>query len=408
MTKKVVVLGAGGGIGSVAVRALTALGEFEHVVAADVRLEAAREVAGAVPGGRVQAARVDASDPASLLEVLRGANVVLNCIGPFYRFGPPILDAAIEARVPYVDVCDDLGPTVTMLGRDGAARDAGIPALVGMGNSPGLANVFARLCADTFFEQVESVDIMHIHGGEPQEGPAVIKHRIHAMTTDIPVYLDGKFTTVRHMEPSGQDMVVETEFRGIGTHPVYPYPHPETVTLPEHIPGLRRATNMGVVFPLSYFRLTQDMVRVGACTEEPLSVQGQPVVPLEFSVAHILARRPTLLREAGITEAGGCLKVEVAGQREGEHRRMVLSLSSSSAGAGEGTGIPAAVGAVLLHRGAVTRTGVFPPEAGMPPVAVLELALEAAHLLGVGGGGDAVHVEEIDARGNRTEVPLQS
>ena len=59
----------------------------------------------AAPGARAVA--VDARSRESLVSAMRGANVVLNCVGPFYRFGPPILEAAIEARVDYVDVCDD-------------------------------------------------------------------------------------------------------------------------------------------------------------------------------------------------------------------------------------------------------------------------------------------------------------
>jgi saccharopine dehydrogenase (NAD+, L-lysine-forming) len=291
-----------------------------------------------------------------------------------------------------------------MLEMDLSARRAGIKALIGMGNSPGLANVFARLCADQLLDQALSVDIMHIHGGEPEEGPAVIKHRIHAMISDVPLFIDGQFISVRQLEPSGAAYVQEAEFRDIGTFPVYPYPHPETITLPQYLPGLQRVTNLGVVFPLSYFQLTQDMVRVGACGDVPLTVQGQEVIPLEFSVAHILSQRPRLLRDAGIDGPAGCLKVMVSGRKDGQPHTLVLSLSSRSAGAGEGTGIPAAVGAILMLRGKIQRPGVFPPEAAVQPFEVLTLAGEISKRLGVGGG--SVHVESIDATGQRSEIPL--
>lgn len=403
---RVVVLGGCGGVGGVAVRALASGDYFDEIVVADVRGDAARGAAAALGRAGVSGAAVDAASPASLAAVMAGADVVLNCVGPFYRFGPPTLQAAIAAGVSYVDICDDLDPTVRMLEMDAAARDAGITALIGMGNSPGLANVFARLCADVLLDRVESVDIMHIHGGEPEEGAAVIKHRIHAMVNDIPLFIDGQFVQVRQLEPSGQAYVQETEFRNVGTFPVYPYPHPETITLPQHIPGLRRATNLGVIFPLSYFHLTQEMVRVGACATEPLTVQGQAVVPLEFSVAHIIAQRPRLLREAGITGPGGCLKVVVGGDKDGARQTIVLSLSSRSAGAGEGTGIPAAAGAVLMGRGAITARGVVPPEAAVQPFELLGLAMGMWKTFGTGGGDDSVHVEQIDAQGNRTRIPL--
>ncbi|MDY0003537.1 MAG: saccharopine dehydrogenase NADP-binding domain-containing protein [Polyangia bacterium] len=412
--KRVVVLGGAGGIGSVAVRALGALGTFEEIVVADLSFEAAEAVAAkavaakasAMGGGRIIARGVDVNEPESLGQLLSGARVALNCVGPFYRFGPPILEAAIRAKVDYVDVCDDLAPTRTMLGMHEMAKEAGVSALIGMGNSPGLANVFVRLCADGLLERVESVDIMHLHGGEPEEGAAVVKHRIHAMTNEVPLFVDGELISVWQLEESGARFVVETDFPGLGKFPVYPYPHPETITLPAHLPDLRRATNLGVIFPLAYFKLTQDMVRVGACVEEPLVVEGREVIPLEFSVAHILAQRPRLLEEAGVKGPAGCLKVVVGGLAGGERRQLVLAISSTSAGAGEGTGIPAAAGAALMAEGRVKGPGVLPPEAAVQPFEVLELAMRAAKRMGVVGEGQSITVEMVDEAGKRTPVPL--
>lgn len=402
---RVVVLGGSGGIGQVAVQALVALSAFEEVVIADLRLDAAQALAEKIGKPGVSAVAVDAGSHASLLEVMRGARVVLNCVGPFYRFGPPILRAAIDAGVDYCDICDDLAPTRTMLDLDGDAKTANVTALIGMGNSPGLANVFVKLCKDLLLETVESVDIMHIHGGEPTEGPAVLAHRIHAMTNDIPLFIDGEFVQVRQLDESGKAYVQETDFRSVGRYPVFPYPHPETITLPRSIPGLKRATNLGSIFPLTYFELTQEMVRVGACGEEPIDVKGQKVVPIDFSIAHILSQRARLLAEANVTKPGGCLKVVVGGTKQGKPHTFVFQLSSDGAGAGEGTGIPAAVGAVLVGRGSIKQKGVLPPEACVNPLEVLELAMKAAKALGM-GGGDSVHVESIDHTGTVTVLPL--
>lgn len=402
---KVVVLGGCGGIGTVAVKALAALGCCDEIVVADVRLDAAQALVDGMGLPGLRAAAFDATDHASILAVVAGAKTILNCVGPFYRFGPPILRAAIEAGIDYVDICDDLKPTRVMLELDAEAKARGVSALIGMGNSPGLANVFVKLCADLLLETVTGVDIMHIHGGEPTEGPAVLAHRIHAMVNDVPLFLDGEFVNVRQLEESGRLHTVETDFRGVGRYPVFPYPHPETITLPRYIPGLRRATNLGSIFPLTYFRLTQDMVRVGVCGEEPIDVKGQKVVPIDFAIAHVLRERPRLLAEAGVTQSGGCLKVVVAGTKGGKPHSFVFQLSAQGAGAGEGTGIPAAVGAAMMVQGLIPQKGVFPPEACVNPLKVLELAMKAAKSLGM-GGGDSIHVESIDADGNGTPIPL--
>jgi saccharopine dehydrogenase (NAD+, L-lysine-forming) len=394
---RVVVLGGCGGIGSMAAATLAASDAVDELVLADVRHDDVVAAAASYRRPGVRGVAVDAADPASVGSVLTGCDLVVNCIGPFYRFGPPLLAAAIRAGVTYVDVCDDLDATRAQLELHDAATEAGVCALIGMGNSPGFANVLVRYAADHLLDVVTTVDIMHIHGGEPTEGPAVIKHRIHAMTSDVPLFIDGEFREVRMLDDDGQAFVTETEFRDVGTYPVYPYPHPETITLPRHLPGLQRATNLGVVFPLSYFTLTMDMVRLGLVSTEPLAVGDTEVVPREFTVAHIMDQRQRLLDEAGVTGPAGCLKIVVGGTRAdspGEHT-VVFSLSSTSMGAGEGTGIPAGLGALLVLGAGDATPGVHPPEGIVDPLAMLALANEVlpAMALGADDAGDGAMVD---------------
>lgn len=403
---RIVVLGGGGGVGGVAARALATAKEVTQLIVADARLDAAQATVALLPEGALATAcAMDAASPESLAAVLADADVVLNCVGPFYRFGPPVLRAAIEAGVNYVDVCDDLAPTRAMLELHGEAERRGVTCLLGMGNSPGLANVLVKLCADQLLEHVDEVDIFHIHGGEPVEGPAVIKHRIAAMIDPVPLFLDGRMVEVQQLAADGEAQVEEVDFPNVGTSPVYPYPHPETITLPQHIPGLKHATNKGAIFPLPYFHLTQDMVRVGACGTAPLEVNGVEVSPIDFSVAHILSRRAALLKEAGVKGPAGCLKIVVAGRQGGERQRFTFTLSSRSSGAGEGTGIPAAAGAVMMALGEVHGPGVLPPEAAVAPLPMLMRAMSMAKALGT-GAGTAIAITREDADGSIHEIPL--
>ncbi|MCB1028352.1 MAG: hypothetical protein KDB24_11390, partial [Microthrixaceae bacterium] len=333
---------------------------------------------------------------------------------PFYRFGPPTLGAALAAGVNYVDVCDDLDATKALLAMDADARAAGVTALVGMGNSPGLANIFVKMCAEQLLDEVHSVDICHVHGGEPSEGAAVLKHRIHAMVDDVPLFVDGGFVAVRQLEDSGREYVREIDFPGVGPYPVYPYPHPETITLPTAFPTLRRATNLGSVYPLPYFAMTQDLVRAGMAAEDPLDVPvaggGQvTVTPIDAMVALIQRERPRLLDEAGVTGAGGCLRVEVGGVKDGEDHTYICSLNSEGAGAGEGTGIPAALGAALMLRGVLgERPGVHPPEAIVDVDELLALAGTVANAMAVGDGdGIPLTVEHLGPDGVCEVVPMK-
>ena len=403
---KITVLGGCGAIGSVAVRTLAAAGDGAEIVLAEKRYELACELARKVDPTRISVLEVDADDPESIKRAVAGSSVVLNCIGPFYRYGPSILQAVIEAGINYVDVCDDLDATVKMLALDEAARKADVSALIGMGNSPGLCNILVRFCAEWLLSEVAAVDIYHIHGGEAVEGPAVIEHRFHAMESDIPMFLDGKFIQVRMLEESGQALVEETEFKDIGTYPVYPYPHPETITLPKYLTGVRRVTNLGSVLPIEYFKLTMDVIRLGLGSEEPLLVQGHRVIPRQFAVAFILAQRERFIQESGMSGPCGCLKIKVQGRKDGEPHTYIFSMSSRTGGVGEGTGIPAALGAILMSQGRITRKGVFPPEAAVNPLELLKLADTAVKHFGM-PGGLPIAIEHIDKDGNREMVELK-
>ncbi len=403
---RLVVLGGCGAVGSTAMRYLAATDYFDAYVVADKNIEEARRLAAELGEERVKTYALNAEDPQNLKDAIASGDVVLNCVGPFYRYGPVILGAAIEAGVDYVDVCDDMDATEIMLAMDGKAADAGISALIGMGSSPGMANALVKFTAETLLDKVDAVDIYHAHGGEEVEGPAVVKHRFHSMEIDIPMFLDGEFKTVRLFEESGRALEEETEFRDVGTYPVYAYPHPETITLPKYIEGVQRVTNLGLVIPVEYADLIKDMVRLGLTSDESLEVQGRKVIPREFAVAFVLSRREAMLKEAGIDYACGCLKIVVKGEKGGEPSTFVFQMSSSGMGMGEGTGIPAAMGAIMMGRGNIALKGAFPPEAAVDPMEMIRLAGELIKSSGKGEGAP-IYIEQIDADGKVNVIDLK-
>lgn len=401
---KVTVLGGGGAVGSIATKTLASSGVFSEIVVADINMAAARKVVKEARGAKVTAVELDAESPESIRKAIAGSAVVLNCVGPFYKYGPIILKTVIGAGINYVDVCDDFDATEALLAMDEKAKKAGVSALIGMGSSPGVANVLVRFCADSLLDKVEAVDIYHAHGGEKIEGAAVVKHRIHSMKMDIPVFLNGKFSAVKLFEDSGRTLEEEAEFQNVGTYRVYTYPHPETITLPHYLKGVKRVTNLGLVLPPAYAELIKGMVRLGITDEEAVEVQGQKVIPLEFAVAFILAQRKKLMKEAGITEPMGCLKIVVKGYKDGDKSTYIFSMSSRGQGMGEGTGIPAAIGAIIMATGKIEEKGVLPPEACVNPMDLLELAKTSVKA--TGGKGFPIVIEHIDKDGKSQRMNL--
>jgi saccharopine dehydrogenase (NAD+, L-lysine-forming) len=403
---KVTILGGSGIVGSIAAETLASSEVFSEITLADINIAAARKLAGKLKGTKLSVAELDADNSQSIRRAISGSAVVLNCVGPFYKYGPTIMKAVIEARINYVDVCDDFDATEKLLAMDDKAKKAGVSALIGMGSSPGVANVLVRFCADSLLDQVEAVDIYHAHGGEKVEGAAVVKHRIHSMKIGIPMFLNGKFTTVNLFEDSGKALEEETEFKDVGTYNVYGYPHPETITLPKYLKGIKRVTNLGLVLPPAYAELIKGMVRLGITDEKPIDVQGHKVIPLEFAVAHILSQRERLLKEAGLNQPMGCLKIVVKGYKDGGKNTYIFSMSSRGQGMGEGTGIPAAIGAILMGTGKITEKGVLPPEACVDPMDLLGLA--KTKVKAAAGRGFPIAIEHIDKDGKSQKVDLFS
>ena len=123
---RVTVLGGGGAVGSIATKTLASSGVFSDITVADINMAAARKTIGEAEGAKVTAVELDAESPESIKKAIAGSAVVLNCVGPFYRYAPVILKAVIEAGKDYVDVCDDFDATEALLAMNEQAKKAGI------------------------------------------------------------------------------------------------------------------------------------------------------------------------------------------------------------------------------------------------------------------------------------------
>jgi hypothetical protein len=132
------VLGAGGGVGRVAVRELAAAG------VGPLRLGARRPERVLGPAG-ADTVPVDVTDPAALRRFCTGCAVVLNCAGPAAELGDRAALAARAAGAHYVDASGD----DAMYQRLVAAWPAssGRTALISAGMMPGLTALLTRYLA---------------------------------------------------------------------------------------------------------------------------------------------------------------------------------------------------------------------------------------------------------------------
>lgn len=403
---KAIVMGGCGAVGRNAVKTLVKDSTFHEVIIGDIDLENAEQMAKTL-GSSVSARQFNAADRQSCIDAIRDCDLVLNCVGPFYSTVKTILGAAIECRVNYVDVCDDPDVTLEILDLDESARQAGITALIGMGASPGLTNLLAKMASEELLDETESIHIFHTHGGEPFEGEGVIGHRFHCMSIDIPMYLNGQLRYVKYFEEDGIALRQTFNFPLIGNDiPIYPYPHPEQLTLPRYI-DVKNVTNKGSVLPIEYYQLTSEICRLGLASSDPIDVRGHDVVPYDFAVAFIKRERERLLKETNFGAQRGAMSIVVSGSKGGESLEFRLHTYSSSQALGEGTGIPAAAGAIMMQQGKVSGRGVIPPEGCIQPRAFIDVYLplmEASDTDSGKSGESSLLIEQVNARGEVTHI----
>lgn len=324
-----------------------------QIVIADYRLEVAQRLAAGL-GERVQAVFVDAEDKESVIKALAGADAAVGCIGPFYRFAPTLTHAAIWARVPYVDICDDWGPMDALASMDREAKAVGISVVNGLGWTPGITNLLAKKGAAQL-DEVDEIRIFWGGGAADSEGLAVVMHVFYAITGEVPTFRNGQ----RVMVPAGSDKEVIEFPAPLGRVEVFHCGHPEPMTIPRAIPA-RLVSLKGGLTPRWNNWLGETLVKLG------LSKSHRSIA----RTARVINRLEGIIGAGGVPYSGA--RVDVLGKKGGQPRTIRYATVDKM---GRLTGIPAAVGAMMLARREITMPGVLAPEDVLDPdpfFAVLE------------------------------------
>ncbi|MEU6263520.1 saccharopine dehydrogenase family protein [Saccharopolyspora shandongensis] len=379
---KILALGGAGAMGAVAVR--TALDVFgvEEIVVADRDLDAAEIVArrsntSQVP---VRAIEVDVTDEAGLRAALESVDLVLNTVGPYYRFGLTVLRASIETGTHYLDICDDWEPTLQMLDLDETARARGVCAVIGMGASPGISNLLAAVAA----AELDSIQAVYTawpvdvgDGGEadhdaqllaPDGRPtAAAVHWMQQASGTITGVRAGRLTEQRPLSPLS--LTLPGGRRGTA----YSIGHPEPITLQRTLKPAGDALNLMVIKPwtVAYLDTLRRDIDAGRLTQEQAATAF--ATP---GLWRVLRSMPSALRSSG----PGTLPpffAAVTGDRRGDRLSVLAHLNLAGPQSepvrcalrdmARITGIPLALGMAQVIDGTARRPGVHPPEAVVDP-----------------------------------------
>lgn len=128
------------------------------------------EAASAAHGGlEVRAASLD--DPIALDHALQGAGAVINAAGPFAFTVTPVVDAALRARVPYLDVAAESDVTAATIADHGErARAAGIALVPSAGFYGGLGDLLATAALGDWLQADEITLAYSLSSWKPTQG----------------------------------------------------------------------------------------------------------------------------------------------------------------------------------------------------------------------------------------------
>jgi len=121
------------------------------------------------PGLEMRTASID--DPAALDRALAGAAAVVNCAGPFLDTAPALIEAALRARIHYLDLAAEQAAVLATFQRFSVvARDAGIAVIPAMAFYGGLGDLLATAAMGNWTDADEIGIAIALDSWQPTRG----------------------------------------------------------------------------------------------------------------------------------------------------------------------------------------------------------------------------------------------
>ena len=353
---QVLVVGGAGGMGQGVARDLIKQEKVTKVVLGDIQTDTERLQEKLRASGKISLRKVDVNDHKGMVKAIKESDIVINCAGPFYKTAVAVARAAVEAKVNYIDICDDYEAAEILFASDidKLAQEAGIIVLTGMGSDPGTNNVLVKWYAN----QMDRVDEVYLYWvvSIAELAGAAWDHSLHMILGKIPQYIDGKIEYVE----GGSGEEIETFLEPLGECLISYVGHPQPLTIPRYIKGVKKVVIKGALIPLWVDRVIKEQKATGFLSKEPVEIKGTRIIPYDLT----LKLWDTIPRDRDKGPAASGLKVIVKGERQGKEVTYTADIVGRMA---PGTGLPASIAALMMDKGEVTVKGVVAPEGCIDP-----------------------------------------
>lgn len=382
---KVLIIGAGG-VGNVVVHKCAMVPEvFGEITLASRTLVKCEAIAAAVferTGRRIATAQVDADNPAETAALIRkvGANLLINVALPYQDLN--LMEACLAAGCDYLDTANYEPKEVAKFEYswqwDYQERfaQAGLSALLGSGFDPGVTNVFTAWALKHHFDEIHTLDIIDVNGGNHGKAFATNFNpeiNIREVTAACRHYENGAFVETPAMSQH-QEFTCPA---GVGTYEIYRMYHEELESLVKHVPTIRRA-QFWMSFSPNYLKHLEVLGNVGMTRIDPVMFNGVEIVPLQFLKA--VLPDPGDLGKS--TKGRTCIGNVITGLKDGRYKAIyVYNICDHEACFAEvgsqaisyTTGVPTMIGAKQMLAGSWRKPGVWNMEQHDPDAFMADL-----------------------------------
>ncbi len=369
--KKVLIIGAGGVGGVVAHKCAQLTNTFGEIYLASRTVSKCDAIAESVKertGVSITTHQVDADDVPALVALIQALkpDLLINVALPYQDL--TIMDACLATGVHYLDTANyepkDVAKFEYHWQWDYQERfeKAGICALLGSGFDPGVTNVFTRYIEKHYLDEVHTLDIVDVNGGDHGKHFATNFNpeiNIREVTAECRHWENGEFVETAPMSEKQSFSCPE----GVGEYSIYRMYHEELESLSKHIPTLKKA-QFWMSFSDNYLKHLEVLSNIGMTSIEPVEHEGQSIIPLQFLKS--VLPNPGDLGES--TQGRTCIGCFVRGIKDGEpksyyiynicdHEQCFSEVGSQAVS--YTTGVPAMIGAKLMSEEAWLKPGVW-------------------------------------------------
>jgi len=376
--KKALIIGAGAQ-GAVISWVLSRADDVSEVVLGDIDPNRMRDIVETNKSKKLKTGKIDASDTNGMMAFMKDGkfDLVINATLP--AFDDRIMEACHGAKTDYLDMAGngafpggDKNIPTEQLKYAKKWGEASLKALILAGSDSGTTDVMAKEAADEL-DEIDSIKIKDYAITESEKPVVLWQPETYLEDLSDPsVIWDNGY---KEMPPfSGEE---EYDFPPpIGAKgKVYYHSHEEPLTLPKFIgkPVKYVDFKMGE----SANMLWKSIVDLKLMSEEPIEIDGKKIAPRDVFLK-LLPPTPTAKELVELTRSGKLmsrliLTVDVYGKNSGKDLHYQLWTEGPNAtaacqripGASDvsyHTAVSAALFSLMMLRGQVNHTGIFPPE----------------------------------------------